>query len=91
MANSNALFELSTDAKTYRAGDLVTGRAVALDNARRPTAIESRRARLGWAVQTRFVHARQMRQRDLLFLDVVNEPRSPAVRSRWASPASSTG
>jgi len=120
MANPNALFELSTDARTYRAGDVVTGRAVALDDARRPTVIElvfndqsgvgttagamsidgvregevihfefvlpddaltgyeSRRARLGWAVQARFTHAKQMRQRDLLFLDVVNGARPPA-------------
>jgi hypothetical protein len=120
MAKSSALFELSTDAQTYRGGDVVSGRAVALDTARRPLVLElvfndqsgvgvkaaamsfdgvregdvinfefdlpddahsgyeSPRARLGWAVQARFAHAKLMRQRDLLFLDVVNIPRSPA-------------
>ena len=124
MTNSNALFELSTDAQSYRGGDVVTGRAVALDRARRPVVLElvfndqsgvgltaaamsidgvhegdvilfefdlpedahsgyeSRRARLGWAVQARFVHAKLMRQRDLLFLDVVDSPRSPAPEAQ---------
>jgi hypothetical protein len=124
MAKSNALFELTTDAQTYRGGDVVSGRAVALDTARRPVVVElvfndqsgvgvtaaamsfdgaregdvmnfefdlpddahsgyeSPRARLGWAVQARFAHAKLMRQRDLLFLDVVNSPRSPAPDSQ---------
>lgn len=119
MTNKNALFELSTDAETYRGGDVVTGRAIALDKASRPVVLElvfndqsgvgetaatmsvdggvsagevisfefvlpddaltgymSLRAQLGWAVQARYAHTRQTRQRDLLFLDVENS-RSP--------------
>ena len=40
MTKSNALFRLSADAQSYRAGELVSGRAVALDDARRPVVIE---------------------------------------------------